>query len=263
MLLGLMGCHMAPHGGSTDSIRVLVYNIHAGKDAARVENLERVAQIVKDSRASLVLLQEVDNGTRRSGKVNQLDRLKQLTGFDGVFGKTIDYDSGEYGIAILSRWPITSSRLVHLPVTITDSAALSKYEARGALVAKIRAPFGVVRVVDTHLDATSSDSNRVQQARTLLQVANAQRDSGFTLLGGDLNSEPASAVATALRASSWTDLMQTCGPPTAFSFPADKPVKRIDYLFGANDASCDKGSVPDTQASDHRPVLFDVVWHHR
>jgi len=61
-------------------IRVLVYNIHAGKDAARVENLSRVAGIVKDSGADIVLLQEVDNRTKRSGGVDQVARLRELTG---------------------------------------------------------------------------------------------------------------------------------------------------------------------------------------
>jgi len=42
---------------------VLVYNIHAGKDAAGVPNLERVVALVKSTKADIVLLQEVDKGT--------------------------------------------------------------------------------------------------------------------------------------------------------------------------------------------------------
>ena len=246
-------------GSSGDSIRVLVYNIHAGKDAAKVDNLDRVATIVRDSRADVVMLQEVDNRTRRSGGVDQLAKLRELTGYNGVFGKAIDYDAGEYGIAILSRWPIARTRLTSLPVTLEDSAARARYEPRAALVARIGSPFGTIRVVDTHLDAGRSDSTRVQQAGTLLALANAERDSGFTIVGGDLNAEPESAVLKMLDGNRWTDLFARCGAGERYSFPADKPAKRIDYLLSGSDVTCAKASVLETQASDHRPVLFEII----
>jgi endonuclease/exonuclease/phosphatase (EEP) superfamily protein YafD len=116
--------------------------------------------------------------------------------------------------------------------------------------------------VDTHLDAFGGDSNRIKQAVTLLAVANAQRDSGFTLLGGDLNSIPSSAVATMLEQAGWKDLYAECGSGGLYSFPADVPAKRIDYLFASDDAVCRNASVLNTQASDHRPVLFEVITRH-
>jgi endonuclease/exonuclease/phosphatase family metal-dependent hydrolase len=254
--LGIAACASGARGPEAP-LRVLVYNIHAGKDAGRVENLERVAEIVKDSRADIVLLQEVDNRTRRSGGVDQTARLRELTKYSGVFGRTIDYDGGEFGIAILSRWPISSWKLTHLPVDIADEKARARYEDRGGLVAVVEAPGGRVRVVDTHLDAYS-DSNRVQQARTLIAIAGAQKDSGFTILGGDLNSEPASKVVSALRDSGWRDVFADCGKGERFTFPADVPIKRIDYLLLSGAATCVTASVLDTRASDHRPVLFEI-----
>jgi endonuclease/exonuclease/phosphatase family metal-dependent hydrolase len=240
-------------------IRALVYNIHAGKDAGGADNLERVAAIVRDSHADLVLLQEVDSRTRRSGRVDQLERLRSLTGFNGVFGKAIEYDDGEYGVAILSRWPIQSFSMIMLPVSLSDSAARARYEARGALVAKVKSPSGLIRVMDTHLDATRGDSNRILQAARLLVVASTQRDSGFTLIGGDLNSEPGGPVVRMLSDSGWRDLFASCGSGQPFSFPAKSPVKRIDYLLTSNDAECRSASVIETEASDHRPVLFEIA----
>jgi endonuclease/exonuclease/phosphatase family metal-dependent hydrolase len=241
--------------GDQEPLRVLVYNIHAGKDAARVPNLERVAKIIKDSRASIVLLQEVDRKTRRSGSVDQLARLRELTGYRGVFGKTIDYDGGEFGIAILSRWRIASSAFAPLPV----EGATATYEERGTLMARIVSPYGIIRVVNTHLDASRTDTYRVQQAKTLGSLARAQSDSGFTLLGGDMNSEPSSEPIKILAAAGWNDFFAGCGTGQEYSFPADKPVKRIDYLLGRSDAKCARAEILDTQASDHRPVLFEIV----
>ena len=59
-----------PADGARASARVLVYNIHAGKDAKGADNLARVAELVRSSGADIVLLQEVDNGTRSSVNVN-------------------------------------------------------------------------------------------------------------------------------------------------------------------------------------------------
>ena len=252
--IAMAGCQSLGRGDQ-EPLRVLVYNIHAGTDAARVPNLERVAQIIKDSRASIVLLQEVDRKTRRSGSVDQLARLRELTGYRGVFGKTIDYDGGEYGIAILSKWRIASSAFAPLPV----EGAPASYEARGALVARIVSPYGIIRAVNTHLDATRADTYRVQQSKTLGSLARAQSDSGFTLLGGDMNSEPSSEPIRNLAGAGWQDLFASCGSGQTFSFPADKPEKRIDYLLGRGSTKCVRAEILDTQASDHRPVLFEVV----
>lgn len=46
------------------------------------------------------------------------------------------------------------------------------------------------------------------------------------------------------------------------SYPADKPVKRIDYLLLPSDWKCVSARVIETEASDHRPVLF-VIWRAR
>lgn len=257
LLVCLSACASAG-GGSPVPIRVMVYNIHAGKDAGRADNLRRVADVIRESHADIVLLQEVDRRTRRSWGVDQLARLRDLTGFRGRFGKTIDYDGGEYGIAILSRWPIEKSELARLPVLPGDSLERSAYEERGALVAHIRTGSGAIRVVNTHLDATRSDSNRIQQVRALIGIANAERDSAFTLVGGDLNSGPGSAVLSLLGDAGWEDLFARCGRGQPFSFPADSPSRRIDYLLAGGDAQCSSARVLDTRASDHRPVLFEI-----
>ena len=252
-LLGAGGCATSGGAGREDPIRVLVYNIHAGTDAKRVNNLDRVAQLILDSRADIALLQEVDNATRRAGGVNQLARLRSLTGYNGVFGKTIDYDGGEYGLAILSRWPILSDSLVHLDVDHAGDSA--RYEARGALVAEIAAPVGPLRVIDTHLDA-SRDSYRLQQARSLLAIAKSA--AGVSVIGGDFNSEPGGGVLPILARGGWRDAFTECGMGSGLSFPASVPVKRIDYLLLPVGIRCRSASVPASEASDHRPLLVEI-----
>jgi endonuclease/exonuclease/phosphatase family metal-dependent hydrolase len=253
---GLLMAAACASGGrpGVEPVRVLVYNTHAGTDAKHVGSLDRIARIVKDAKADVVLLQEVDSATKRSGGVDQVARLTALTRYHGVFGRAIDYDGGKYGIAILSRWPIVSDTLIHLPVAEHDA----NYEARGGLVVKISSPAGTLRVIDTHLEAYKN-SYRLEQARTLVSIANAQRDSGATIVGGDFNSEPGSGVISIFEQSGWRDGFAQCGTGSGLSFPADVPVKRIDYLLVSGGTKCVSAKVLDTQASDHRPVLFEVI----
>ena len=244
-----MGCASGGKGAN-DPIRVLVYNIHAGTDAKRVNNLSRVAEVVRSSRADIVLLQEVDNRTKRSGGVDQLSELASKTGFHGRFGKAIDYDGGEYGIGILSRWPIVSDSMIPLPVANPGA----NYEARGALIATISRPGTPMTMVNTHLDA-SRDEYRLQQAKGLVAIAT---EHNATFVGGDFNSVPGSGVVALLSAAGFRDAYADCGTGDGLSFPVDVPVKRIDYLMIAANVDCRSASVLSADASDQRAVLFEL-----
>lgn len=259
LVLALTGCKQFLYGNAVRPLRVLVFNIHAGKDAGGVDNLERVASVVRETNADIVLLQEVDKFTTRSGKVDQVATLVKLTGFRAAFGKTLDYQGGDYGIAILSRWNITSDTLIHLPVNPPQARAGGSYEPRGALRVSIAAPGGAIHVVNTHLDASGADSFRRQEIPQVLRAgAEMKKPGALVLVGGDLNSEPPSAILGIVREALWVDLWTTCGRGNDLTYPQNKPVKRIDYLLSAPGTICRKASVLTTDASDHRAVLFEI-----
>jgi endonuclease/exonuclease/phosphatase family metal-dependent hydrolase len=246
-----------PHAAKPpDEIRVLVYNVHAGKDAAGVDNLSRVAELVRAVGADIVLLQEVDRRTRRSGQVDQPDALARGTGFAVAFGKTLDYDGGEYGIALLSRWPITREALTRLPVDPPQRRSGGSYEPRGAQQVTVRAPAAEITVVNTHLDPSRDDHYRQQEIRTVLALA---RDARAPLLvGGDFNSTPESEVQAEARHGGLRDAWLECGRGDGYTYPADRPTKRIDYLYLTGRATCTSASVLETTVSDHRPLLVTV-----
>lgn len=244
-------------GRDGETVRVLVYNIHAGKDAAGEPNLGRVAALVRALEADLVLLQEVDRGTERSGKVDQLALLERETGLEGAFGKTLDYQGGDYGIAILSRWPIRADTLVRLPVTPPQERAGGSHEPRGALRVVVDAPGGPIVVVDTHLDPTAEDRWRIQEASAVLRIAErARAEWPRVLVGGDFNAEPGSRVLAHLTSGFLVDAWPGCGEGEGLSYPAQEPVKRIDYLLIPAAFDCVSARALDDPASDHRPVFF-------
>lgn len=240
-------------------LRILTYNIHAGKDAKQVDNLERVAALIKEQDADIVLLQEVDKNTQRSGKVDQLGRLEQFTGMHGAFGKTLDYQGGDYGIAILSKWEITSTFMTPLKVEPPQTRAGGSKEPRGALTVVTKSPFGDLTIINTHIDASRDDTYRKQEAPQVVALARSnERKGARVIVGGDFNSTPDSEVQKLVRASGLRDAWMECGSGDGLSFPDDVPVKRIDYLFLTGKMSCTGALVLESRASDHRGVLFLV-----
>ena len=259
----LLGCasasHVpAPRTGAT--MRVLVYNIHAGKDAAGVDNLAGVAELVRRTDADLVLLQEVDDGTRRSGRVNQPRVLAERIGYHVAFGSALDYDDGKYGVAVLSRWPIVADTLIHLPVTPLQTRSGGSQEPRGALRVVVASPAGRLAILNTHLDASGDDRWRRQEADSIVSLAaQLRRAEPMVIVGGDFNSTPESAVQGAVRAGGLRDSWTECAAGDGFTYPDGAPVKRIDYLFLTGGVRCTTARVVETRVSDHRPLLVELI----
>ncbi|HEY0022236.1 MAG TPA: endonuclease/exonuclease/phosphatase family protein [Longimicrobium sp.] len=251
----LAGCATVPAPPPEREVTVLVYNIRAGKDLAGGENLPRVAELVRGTGADLVLLQEVDRNTQRSGPADQPAVLARLTGYSVAFGRTIGFQGGDYGVAVLSRWPIRRDTLVPLLVTAPSGRTTENREQRGVLLAVVDAPGGPIAVLDTHLDHTGDDVWRLQEIATVLRVARTEPGMPV-LIGGDLNARPESAVHEQLRGAGFRDAWEGCGEGDAMTFPASAPDRRIDYLYVDGATRCQSARVLASDASDHRPLVF-------
>ena len=265
---GIAGC-AAPVRAPAPALRVATFNVHAGKDTGGTGNLARLATFVRAERPDVLLLQEVDVRTTRSGSVDQPAALVAAVGGHVAFGKTLDFQGGQYGIAVWSRFPIAAHALRHLPIDPPQARAGGSHEPRGALVAVVDAPGAPLTVVNTHLDA-SSERYREQELSALIHVVDSLRRAGHrrVLVGGDFNAPPESGVVAAARAAGWTDAWATCGDRTdGFTFSARRPVKRIDYLWlvGAGSAArgqparCAAARVSADTLSDHRALVVNGV----
>jgi len=256
LLASCAGAGQGAPGGR--EVTVLVYNIHAGKDAAGGDNVARIAELVRGTGADLVLLQEVDRNTQRSGPADQPAALARLTGYSVAFGRTIGFQGGDYGIALLSRWPIQRDTLIPLAVAAAGGTGEVR-EQRGVLVATVAAPGGSLAVLNTHLDASGADDWRVREIADVVRVAAAKRGDGLPmLLGGDFNARPESPVHGELREAGFRDAWPECGTGDALTFPAAAPDRRIDYLYLAGETRCVDARVLPDQASDHRALLVRI-----
>ena len=252
---------IAPATGAPRPIQVLVFNIHAGKDAAGKSNLDGVGALVQSTRADLVLLQEVDRNTARSGSVDQVAVLAQATGYATAFAPSLlHYDGGEYGVAVLSRFAIAFHATVPLPVLPPETRAGGSQEPRVALLTFLQQPTTAPmwHVLNTHLDPADGGARAQEIARLLEAYRDQSASREPILVGGDFNSTPDNPVLQPLHAAGLRDAWTECGSGAGFTYPADTPVKRIDYLFLSGDLHCAKAEVLDSAVSDHRPLLVSL-----
>ena len=236
-------------GPPAEPLGVLTYNIHHGEGVDGVLDLERIAALITESGADLVALQEVDERATRSGGVDQAAELARLTGMHHAFAPFMDFQSGRYGLAVLTRYPIERARAIELPP--------GKHEPRTALAAEVVVPgHGGVTFVCLHLDWLDDDTERFAQAGALIAALESEQR---VILAGDFNDTPGSRTI-GLFESGFTNAYKPAG--ASATFPAGGPEAEIDFVM-YRPASAWRGTarvLGETTASDHRPVLARLGW---
>lgn len=234
-------------------VKVMSYNIHIGnppsKEAA-YRDLEAIAQVINVQKPDLVALSEVDKFTKRSGTtVDQAKELGRLTGMNYYFTKAMDYQGGEYGDAVLSRFPILKSERYVLPVTGAS------FEPRSLALITVEKEGKQFYFGSTHLDHTADDANRNLQANKIVEIVKALTKP--VVLAGDWNARPESAPINILTKT----LTPTCTNNCPYTFSATKPDRTIDYImFSPTDKFTTKNLriVNETYASDHLPLVAEL-----
>ena len=242
------------------SLRVMTYNIYGARatSPANAADLDAIAEVIRRQNPDFVTLNEVDVFTNRTGKdVHQACDLAEKLGMEWHFSKAIDRDGGEYGDAVLSKYPILEKRSYRLPC-----AAEQPGEDRSLCVIRVQIDGKDLYVASTHLDHLSGDASRLVQATEIRHIRDTELE-GDLILCGDLNAIPSSNVIATM-----TSFLTNTGPIDQYTFPSDDPSRKIDYImyapiehFGVQ--NCQVVSRGDQQvggvdASDHRPVIADI-----
>ncbi|MFT3674484.1 MAG: endonuclease/exonuclease/phosphatase family protein [Chitinophagaceae bacterium] len=251
-VLYIASCASKPVTGikrDNNSLKLMSYNVHHCNPPSRpgVIDVDAIAAVIKKENPDIVALQEIDVNTGRSGKINQAAQLAVKAGYPSFFfAKTIDFDGGQYGIAILSKYPLTNTQVHRLPTDVKAGG-----EPRVLTTAAVTLPGGKVLTIGcTHLDAENDPASRLLQVREINRLA-AEITTPF-LIAGDFNAAEGSAVINILD-EKFVRTCQQCKP----TFP-DSDARAIDFIAYRSQEHFsvkEHQTISGTNASDHFPIV--------
>ncbi|RZS87465.1 endonuclease/exonuclease/phosphatase family metal-dependent hydrolase [Motilibacter rhizosphaerae] len=263
-------------------MRIATFNLLSGRAMGSEDaDPEQLRRAVRTLDADVLALQEVDRHQERSGGVDQTALVAEAVGarawrfvpaLVGTPGGTWraagpadeecdgvgSHEPAAYGIALVSRLPVISWKVVRLrPVPVVTPLRLGhpgerkrlvwvRDEPRTAVVAVVEGPDGPVTVANTHLSFVPRWN--VAQLRRL--VGALEDEPRPQVLVGDLNM-PAGLPRWLCR--EWRQLV------SERTWPAHTPRVQLDHVLG-------RGGVPDgatgyaveLELSDHRALVVDV-----
>ena len=236
-------------GKVNSELTVMSYNVHycSPKGTVPQPNVDAIAAVISELKADVVFLQEIDKNTLRSGKVDQLAQLSKKTNMPYTyFGKTIDYQGGQTGSGILSRYNLINPQTFPLPrVNPEDGSYVTD---RVLITSTIVINERKVTIANTHLELTQENRDlQVIEIERILSTSNYP-----IIFGGDFNSTSESKTMKSL-----FDLgfKKTC-LKGCNTIPSDAPNREIDFILLRPEAKFEVKShtVLRTEASDHLPI---------
>ena len=247
-------------------LRVVSYNIHkciGGVD--RRYQPERVAEVLRNLEADVLLLQEVDHDVPRSNRDRQVDVLGELVGmrYRAWHANVSVRGGGEYGNAILSRYPLIESTNIDLSIRFKKKRSVLhgviRVRQRGASPTGDEDVDRTVHVYNMHLGLARFE-RRIQLRKFVDShpFATLHHDTPV-VVGGDLN-DVYGRLGELLRPSGFRGVERR-----PLTFPAWGPLRPLDAIFVRGAVDFVKLSRCETElarrASDHRPLVAEVRLH--
>ena len=218
----------------------MTYNIHHVEGTDGKVDYVRMADVIRELNPDIVALQEVDNGTLRTEGVNQLEKLASLAGYKYfVFRRSMPYNGGEYGLAVMSRYPVLENESHPLPFR-------QNQEPRSLLITRIKIDENgrFVTLANTHL-CSQSEENRIDQVRRINTIFSGVE--GPVILAGDFNARMGDDSMRLMWSRGWVDL--------------SAQHSRIDYILsrtGEGVKVTGSRMLEDRVTSDHFPILVNI-----
>jgi len=223
-------------------VRIATWNMSAGRLSSLSEVQEQLASIDADA----IVLQEVDLGVVRTSSVDQPRVLAEALDMDYAFAASLEFDGGDFGLAVLSRLPFSAVRRRSL-----DSEG--GYEPRIVLDVNLCVGSHVLRLIDVHADFVPEVNVRnLDDIATML----GSKAEVPTVVAGDFNAnEQTQGVRALLETTDLVDVLATWdGGPT-------REGERIDYMLvdGARVGNITQARRVETDASDHSALWLEIT----
>ena len=244
------------------ALTIVSYNIHRGRGMDRRFDLDRIAEVIRETGADVIGLQEVIRELGPSTG-DQAAYLAKCLDMDVVMGETRRHGLGTYGNAVLTRHPVVGSARCDLSV--------GTREARGCLRVDLAVDGAALHLFNCHLGLGIRE--RSQQLRLLadfILLGRRERNGsdpghlpGPRVLMGDFNEWHPGPIGRRLRREFVSPLLRR----VRRTHPAMLPLFPLDRIYWDQELVGEGFHVHRSalarRASDHLPVIAKVkVVHH-
>ncbi len=265
-------------GATRGQIKIATFNIAHGRGivrsnwdggtrAERQFRLDKIAQLLREVDADVVVLNEVDFDASWSYSVNQAAFLAEKAGYSHrVEQRNVDARLGlwtwKFGNAVLSRFPISEGQVIELPGYAWWETILGGKKC--GVTCNLDTGAGDATVVAVHL-SHRREAIRVASADAIVELA--RQNALPVIVAGDFNSTPPgfphSEVAdgrNAMQVFAASDLFRqqpekAPAEAAGLTFHSQQPTMLIDWILTPRDWGVSDYRVVDTELSDHRLVV--------
>ncbi len=246
-----------------DHIRLICWNIERG------QRFEAVLAALEAQPGDLLLLQEVDSHTRRSGNRDVAAQLAARLGLAFVFapeflelGQRVRGADALQGQATLTRLPVNRARLLRhrdqhpswhpKPYLPRWAIFQPRHGGRVALVTEHETPWGLLVAYNLHLESRGPESLRLSQMREVIEDAARYPAQTAIVIAGDLNTKRTpSPVQEAAVEAGFVAILG--GEVTA------RRGQPLDWIFLRGPFTASKAEIRrDIRASDHYPLSITL-----
>lgn len=216
-------------------------------------DMEALANSIKTYDPDLLLVRELDVNTSRSGPSDQPKKLAALLNMPYyVFANALDYQGGEYGSAVFSKFPIDES------ATKTYMLSSSKSEKGPLAIIKVLVDGNLpLYFAGTHINANGTIRNTMQVPELMDIMEDYE---GPLILAGDFNADPADMNDTYGELSKqFTFPCHDCPA----NYPATSPKTHSDYVMykPERDFTVLDYRVGQSAVGSHLPVVLKLKWY--
>jgi len=203
----------------TKSFKVMSLNMNVGTSIA---NFDAMVELIKEYDPDLLFLRQVDSATTRAGKVDRPGAIAKALNMQSFFRKNIDYQTGGFGNAVLSKFPVKDKYSQLLSREEGNTA-----ELRSMAMIKVEIEEGhELYFAGTELDPSVAN-NRALQVVDLLNAT--EKLTQPVILVGNLN-EQESANGPVLSYLKGAFTFGCLGTGCPWNAPKDKPTGVFDYI---------------------------------
>jgi endonuclease/exonuclease/phosphatase family metal-dependent hydrolase len=229
-----------------------------------LDNLDKIATLLRDSGADVIALQEVDTNAIWTGKHNQVEYLQNALGYPYSVAGTNNLGPRsiplQYGNALISRFPI----LFDQNIRFADRDR--RLGGKGCLYVELDAGGRKIPILNLHLDHKSRRERLVQIEKIIHFVQHRRSETSVDhfcspVLCGDFNSRNVPLDATH-KLHTWLNESVDFEnyillPSKERTFPSHWPQRTIDFIFLPEQFRSPNCRVLRGYWSDHLPVLAE------